>query len=86
MDPCATLERIRNGYRTNDHEEIADACADLLGWLHARGFTPMPTEPQLSALLIMATGYARRGQIEHAPGRYRLITPPATLTHGDRDE
>lgn len=59
MDPNATLERLREAYGENDRDEIDSAAEDLLGWLRHDGYVPTLTEPQLSALLIMARGYAR---------------------------
>ena len=70
MDPTACLERLLEAYGTDDRDEIAAAADDLLRWIGGGGFLPGSrkydteeraelTEPQLSALLIMARGYAR---------------------------
>jgi len=67
MDPAATLERLREAYGTNDRDEIIGASTDLLDWISRGGFLPTVSEPQLSALLIMARGYARNSDIiEHS--------------------
>ena len=67
MDPTATLERIRQAYGMNEHDEIEAASLDLLTWLHNGGFGPVVTESQLSTLLIMARGYAHAQLVEQAP-------------------
>lgn len=62
MDPNACLERIRAAYCVNDWDELADACDDLRNLIRKGGFIPTIGEPCLSALLIMAYGYARNGR------------------------
>lgn len=66
MDPNAALERLREAYGTNDWEEIKAASTDMLEWINYGGFIPDITEPQLSALLIMARGYGKSESIEQA--------------------
>lgn len=68
MDPSATLERIREAYGTSEHDEIAVDCEDLLNWIRRSDQDSYTiTEPQLSALLIMAIGYADSQLITQAP-------------------
>jgi len=58
MDPQVCLEQIRVAYGCNDWDELADACDDLRNWIRKGGFIPSIDEPTLSALVIMAYGYA----------------------------
>lgn len=59
MDPNTTLDRLRKAYGTNDWHEQMAAADDLLTWIREGGFPSVVTEPQLSALLIIAHNYAR---------------------------
>ena len=61
MDPNATLERLLEAYDTCDWDGIKSATTDLLDWIKGGGLLPSPTEPQLSALLIMARVYGAEG-------------------------
>ena len=54
MDPNACLERLRVAYVEANHPELQEAAIDLLSWIRKGGFLPTVTEPQLSALLIIA--------------------------------
>ena len=66
MDPTACLERLREAYGTDDRDEIESAADDLLRWIRREGRLPIPNEPQLSALLLMARGYSRGTRIEQS--------------------
>lgn len=67
MNPCETLESLRHAYATDDWDGIGSDASDLLHWIkEGEVGDPMPnlTEPQLSALLIMARGYSRNKVVE----------------------
>lgn len=67
IDPSACLERIRKAYGTNDFAEVRYATEDLLAWIRGGGFLPAVSEPQLSALLIMALSYGETAITRQAP-------------------
>lgn len=66
LDPHTCLECIQDGYIHNDHNRIGAACDDLLLAINNGCAIPALLEPQLSALLIMARGYAKAELIEQS--------------------
>lgn len=67
MDPQATLERIRRGYLESDYAQIVTGATLLLEYLRTGESPPTPSEPELSALLIMALSYGEQRKARHAP-------------------
>lgn len=64
MDPNATMERIVQARIVNDREGVADACADLLTWIHKGGAVPLLTGNQLSTLLTMSQLFCKHVDTE----------------------
>lgn len=66
--PETDLEAIRLAYLGNHYNELGRQCALMLRGIrasHLDGETFTLTEPQLSALLLMADGYTKTAKVNH---------------------